>query len=246
MVPLRDDNPVSTTPIVVYGLIALNVAIFFHETSLGDSALQQFINTWAIVPAELTCSLPSDAVSAALDLSCPISIDDASMLGAAQGEWITLVSSQFLHGGLLHLGGNMLYLWIFGNNIEDRLGPLKFLIFYLICGALAGLSQWVFSPASVVPTVGASGAIAGVMGAYIIRFPHAKIMTFIALFVVPVPAYLFLGWWFVQQSLYSYASLDATANTGSGGVAYWAHAGGFVFGAVLGPLMGLFSQRQGD
>ncbi|PZO44696.1 MAG: rhomboid family intramembrane serine protease, partial [Phormidesmis priestleyi] len=226
MVPIRDDNPISTTPIVVYGLIALNVVIFFHETSLGESALQQFINTWAIVPAELTCSLPNDAIATAINLSCPTPTDNLP----AQGEWLTLVSSQFLHGGLLHLGGNMLYLWIFGNNIEDRLGPLKFLIFYVTCGALAGLSQWFFAPGSLVPTVGASGAIAGVMGAYIIRFPHAKIMTFIVLFVIPVPAYLFLGWWFVQQSLYSYASLDATANTGSGGVAYWAHAGGFIFG----------------
>ncbi len=242
VVPLRDDNPISTTPIVVYGLIALNVVVFFHQTSLGDGALQQFINTWAIVPADLTCSLPSEAIATAAELSCPTPSDNM----AVPREWITLVSSQFLHGGLLHLGGNMLYLSIFGNNIEDRLGPLKFLIFYLTCGVLAGLSQWIFMPDSVVPTVGASGAIAGVMGAYIIRFPRAKIMTFIALFVVPVPAYLFLGWWFFQQSLYSYASLDATANTGSGGVAYWAHAGGFVFGAVLGPLMGLFSPRPGD
>jgi membrane associated rhomboid family serine protease len=240
VVPLRDDNPSSTTPFVVYALIALNVAIFFYEASLGEGALQQFINTWAVVPAELSCSLPSDLFSAISPSQCALLGDNMP----PQGEWITLLSSQFLHGGLLHLGGNMLYLWIFGNNIEDRLGAVKFLIFYLVCGALAALSQWIISPASVVPTLGASGAIAGVMGAYIIRFPKAKIMTFIAIFVVPVPAYLFLGWWFIQQSLYSYASLGMTADTGSGGVAYWAHAGGFVFGAILGPLLGLFSQRR--
>ncbi len=222
----------------MYALIALNIAIFFYEASLSEGALQQFINTWAIVPAELSCSLPSDSLSSVSALRC--SADSV----AAQGEWLTLFSSQFLHGGLLHLGGNMLYLWIFGNNIEDRLGAVKFLIFYLACGAVAGLSQWVIETSSAVPTLGASGAIAGVMGAYIIRFPRAKIMTFIAIFVVPVPAYLFLGWWFIQQSLYSYASLGVTADMGSGGVAYWAHAGGFVFGVLLGPLLGLFSARR--
>jgi membrane associated rhomboid family serine protease len=240
VVPLRDDNPTSTTPVVVYALIALNVAVFFYEASIPGGALQQFINTWALVPAELSCSLPGDWLVRVSDLRCPLAI--GSMPDEA--EWITLLSSQFLHGGLLHLGGNMLYLWIFGNNIEDRLGAVKFLIFYLACGALAALSQWVIAPASEVPTLGASGAIAGIMGAYIIRFPRAKIMTFIAIFVVPVPAYLFLGWWFVQQSLSSYASLGMTAETGAGGVAYWAHAGGFVFGVILGPLLGLFSRRQ--
>jgi membrane associated rhomboid family serine protease len=240
VVPLRDDNPTSTTPVVVYALIALNIAIFFYEFSLGEGALQQFINTWAMVPAELSCSLPSDSLSSVSALSCPAPIGSMP----AQGEWLTLFSSQFLHASLLHLGGNMLYLWIFGNNVEDRLGAVKFLIFYLACGALAALSQWVIEPGSAVPTLGASGAIAGVMGAYIIRFPRAKIMTFIVIFVVPVPAYLFLGWWFVQQSLSSYASLGMTADTGAGGVAYWAHAGGFVFGMILGPLLGLFSQRR--
>lgn len=141
----------------------------------------------------------------------------------------------------------MLFLWIFGNNIEDKLGSIKFLFFYLACGALAGLCQWIFEPGSTVPTVGASGAIAGVMGAYIIRFPRARIMTFIGFFLIPVPAYLFLGWWFIQQSFYSYTSIGATVDPGAGGVAYWAHAGGFVFGVLLGPLLGLFADRyQGE
>ena len=236
MVPIRDNNPTRSTPVVVYALIALNVAIFFYEISLTGDIQQLFINTWALVPAELTCSLPG---SASEIFPCAVPIDNMS----PQSEWITLISSQFLHGGLAHLGGNMLFLWIFGNNIEDKLGPIKFLLFYLLCGALAGLCQWIFEPGSVVPTVGASGAIAGVMGAYIIRFPRARIMTFIGFFLIPVPAYLFLGWWFIQQSFYSYASIGATADPGTGGVAYWAHAGGFVFGVILGPLLGLFADR---
>ncbi|NJM97622.1 MAG: rhomboid family intramembrane serine protease [Phormidesmis sp. RL_2_1] len=239
MVPLKDDNPISTTPIVVYGLLALNIAVFFHEMTLSEAALQQFFNTWAIVPAELTSSFAGGAVS-----------PSGGWLNGAEGEWLTLISSQFLHGGFLHLGGNMLYLWVFGNNIEDQLGHFKFLVFYLACGALAGLSQWFFDPASMVPTLGASGAIAGIMGAYIIRFPRAKIVTLIPIFLFfttfRIPAIFFLGWWFVQQALYSFMSLGATADVGSsGGVAYWAHAAGFVFGVVLGPLLGLFA-KGGD
>ncbi|MEO1620568.1 MAG: rhomboid family intramembrane serine protease [Cyanobacteria bacterium J06632_3] len=233
MVPLRDDNPISTTPIVVYILLALNVAIFFHELTLNEAALQQFFNTWAIVPAELTTSF----------------FDGANTPGAApEREWFTLISSQFLHGGWLHVGGNMLYLWVFGNNIEDQLGSVKFLLFYLLCGVLAGLSQWFFDPTSTIPTLGASGAVAGIMGAYVIRFPRAKILTLVPLFIFVttfrIPAIFFLGWWFVQQAFYSAMSLGATADMGSGGVAYWAHAGGFVFGAILGPLLGLFSKGR--
>ncbi|MEO0868124.1 MAG: rhomboid family intramembrane serine protease, partial [Cyanobacteria bacterium J06642_11] len=193
-------------------------------------ALEQFFQMWAIVPSELTDSFVGRANN-------------------PMGEWFTLISSQFLHGGWFHLGGNMLYLWIFGNNIEDQLGHTRFIVFYLACGALAGLAQWFFSPGSMVPTLGASGAIAGVMGAYIIRFPRAQILTFLPLVIiftiVRIPAIFFLGWWFVQQAFYSVASLGANADMGSGGVAYWAHAGGFVFGVVLGPLLGLFPRGQG-
>ncbi|MBX2862725.1 MAG: rhomboid family intramembrane serine protease [Leptolyngbyaceae cyanobacterium MAG.088] len=232
MVPLNDNNPTSTRPYVVFVLIILNVLIFVYELSLqgsGEEALNQFFNVWAIVPAELTDSFGGQALN-------PI------------GEWFTLISSQFLHGGFAHLGGNMLYLWIFGNNIEDQLGHSRFILFYLACGALAGLAQWIFSPESAVPTLGASGAIAGVMGAYIIRFPKAQILTLLPLFfiftTIRIPAIFFLGWWFVQQAFYSVASLGANADMGSGGVAYWAHAGGFVFGVILGPLLGLFPRGQ--
>ncbi|MEM9807223.1 MAG: rhomboid family intramembrane serine protease [Cyanobacteria bacterium P01_D01_bin.56] len=233
MVPLNDNNPTQTTPYVVFGLIALNVVLFFYELSLqgtSEQALDQFFRVWAIVPAELTDSFVGQAVN-------------------PMGEWFTLISSQFLHGGWAHLGGNMLYLWIFGNNIEDQLGHGRFIVFYLACGALAGLAQWIFMPTSMVPTLGASGAIAGVMGAYIIRFPKAQILTLLPLFIlittVRVPAIFFLGWWFVQQAFYGVASLGANADMGAGGVAYWAHAGGFVFGVILGPLLGLFPKGRG-
>lgn len=228
MVPLRDENPTSTTPYVTYGLILINVLIFLFQITLPPDQLQQFFDTWAIVPAQLTASFTGGSPS-------------------ANREWITLVTSQFLHGGILHLGGNMLYLWVFGNNIEDQLGSVRFTIFYLGCGILAGLAQWFVAPTSTVPTIGASGAIAGVMGAYILRFPRAYIQTLLPLFifftVIRVPAIFFLGFWFVQQALYGLLSLGADVNMGSGGVAYWAHAGGFIFGVILGPLLGLLQSK---
>ncbi|MBD0334610.1 MAG: rhomboid family intramembrane serine protease [Cyanobacteria bacterium Co-bin13] len=229
MVPLRDENPTASTPYVVYGLLILNILIFLVEIRLPPDQLEQFFDAWALVPAQLTDSFTGQ-------------IDQPGR------EWFTLISSQFLHGGFLHLGGNMLYLWVFGNNIEDQLGPVRFTVFYLGCGILAGLSQWIFAPTSIVPTVGASGAIAGVMGAYILRFPKARIQTLLPLFifftVIRVPAILFLGFWFVQQALYGLLSLGPDVNMGSGGVAYWAHAGGFVFGIILGPLLGLLKPRR--
>lgn len=224
MVPLRDDNPTQRTPLVVYGIIGLNLAVFLMQLGLSAQDLDQFYATWGLVPAQLSASL-------------------SGRLDAPLREWITLLSSQFLHGGFFHLGGNLLYLWIFGNNIEDQLGHAKFLIFYLGCGVLAGLTQWVFDPTSTLPTVGASGAIAGVMGAYVLRFPRAQILTLLPLIVVfttiRIPAIFFLGIWFAQQALFSLATLTDQVNLGSSSVAYWAHSGGFVFGLILGPMLGL-------
>jgi len=219
VVPLRDENPTTITPYITYALIIINILVFILEVSLQQQGqLEEFFQAWAVVPEQLTAK--------------------------PQGEWITLFSSQFLHGGWLHLGGNMLFLWIFGNNVEDCLGHIKYLLFYLVCGALAALAHWFFSMDSAIPSLGASGAIAGVMGAYIIRYPKAKIVTLIPLYfiftTVRIPAFLFLGLWFIQQAFYSIASLPQTSISAPGGVAYWAHAGGFVFGAILGPLMGLF------
>lgn len=228
MVPLRDENPTTITPYVTYGLIVVNILIFLYELTLTPRQLEGFFHLAAIVPRELSASFAGVSI------------------GQPVPEWLTLITSQFLHGGFLHLAGNMLFLWIFGNNVEDQLGHVKFLIFYLACGVLAGLSQWFFSQGSPIPSLGASGAIAGVLGAYILRFPNARILTLFGYFVGYVPAYFFLGWWFIQQALYGVASLNAPANIGmqGGGIAYWAHAGGFVFGAILGPLLGLFSSNS--
>lgn len=229
MVPLKDENPTSTTPYVTYLLIAINVLVFLYELSLSAPALESFFIRAAIIPSELSQSFRGIPVPGGLP------------------EWTTLISSQFLHGGFAHIAGNMLYLWVFGNNVEEEMGSVRFLFFYLSCGILAGLAQWFFSMNSGIPSLGASGAIAGVMGAYILRFPSAEILTLvIPFFLFRVPALFFLGFWFVQQAFYSVASLGVPTNTGmeSGGVAYWAHAGGFLFGALLGPLFGLFSRRD--
>jgi membrane associated rhomboid family serine protease len=224
MFPISDDNPTRTIPYVTYGLILINILVFLYELSLPEDALEQFFYSTAVVPIELTASLQG-AFEAVGQLP----------------EWSTLITSQFLHGGWLHLLGNMLFLWIFGNNVEDELGHAKYLLFYLLCGVLAALTQWFFSPVSEIPSLGASGAIAGVMGAYIVKFPRARILTLISIFPIRVPAFVFLGLWFVQQAFYSFASLDVPTNIGmeSGGVAYWAHAGGFIFGALLGLLFGI-------
>ena len=229
MFPISDDNPTRITPFVTYALIGANIFIFLYQLTLTPPQLEQFFRLYAVVPRELTASF----------LGIPIN--------QPVPEPFTLITSQFLHGGFLHILGNMLFLWIFGNNIEDKLGHVKYLIFYLTCGALAALTQWFFSTQSGIPSLGASGAIAGVMGAYILRFPHARVRTllFLGPFITfpEIPAIFFLGIWFVQQAIYGIASLNVPTNIGmeSGGIAYWAHAGGFVFGAILGPLLGLFA-----
>jgi membrane associated rhomboid family serine protease len=229
VVPLRDENPIKITPYVTYALIAANILVFIYELTLAPPQLDVFFHLFAVVPRELTASFNG------IPLNQPVP------------EALTLVSSQFLHAGFTHVGFNMLFLWIFGNNIEEELGSVKYLIFYISCGILAALAQWFFSAMSGIPSLGASGAIAGVMGAYILKFPNARVVTFLPLgfffTTVRVPAVFFLGFWFLQQAFNGIAMLEAPANVGmeSGGVAYWAHAGGFIFGAILGPLLGLFS-----
>lgn len=232
MFPLSDNNPIRITPYVTYGIIAVNVLVFLYQLTLTPTELENFFYTWAVVPSELTKGF------------------SGTLQYQPFPEWITLITSQFLHGGFLHIGGNMLFLWIFGNNVEDRLGHVRFLFFYLACGVLAALTQWFFSANSNIPSLGASGAIAGVMGAYILRFPKAEILTLIPLgfffWTFRLPAFLYLGIWFIQQAFYGIAGLSVPTNIGMerGGVAYWAHAGGFVFGAILGPLLGLFSSTD--
>lgn len=231
MVPLKDENPIKITPYVTYALIAVNILIFIYELSLNSNQLDLFFHLFAVVPKELTASF--NGINAQ-------GIPEAS----------TLITSQFLHAGFAHIAFNMLFLWIFGNNIEEQLGKAKFLLFYLSCGAIAVLAQWFFSAMSNIPSLGASGAIAGIMGAYIIKFPQARIVTLVPLgFFFPIfriPAVYFLGFWFVEQALNGISSFEVAASVGmeSGGVAYWAHAGGFVAGVILGPMLGLFSNSS--
>lgn len=232
MVPLKDYNPTQRTAYVTYGLIVLNVLIFLYELSLPAQGLTHFFQAWAVVPMEFSTSLTTGLSTVSAE------------------EWLTLFTSQFLHGGFLHLAGNMLYLWIFGNNVEDQMGHGRFLGFYLLCGLLANLVQWFFAMDSGIPSLGASGAIAGVMGAYIFRFPEVRILTLVPIgpFPLPlqIPAIFYLGLWFLQQAFYGVASLEAPSMIGmeAGGIAYWAHAGGFLIGALLGPLFGLFSSPR--
>lgn len=210
MMPLRDLNPSRRKPVVTVGLILVNVAAFFYELALGPR-LQSFLMASAFVPAR-------------------------SFGGAGDPQVVHALLSMFLHGGLAHVGGNMLFLWIFGDNVEDRLGHLRFLAFYLLCGYFATYAHAVANPGSTVPAIGASGAIAGVLGAYLFLYPRARIVTlvFLGFFVdlVEVPALFYLPLWFLLQLFSGFASVaETTAQTG--GVAWFAHIGGFVAGPVL-------------
>jgi len=216
IIPIRDTIPSSRVPLVNYALIAANVLVFFYQLSLGEGLLP-FLERHAVVPARL--------------------------LGGGfppARELLTPVTAMFLHGGWLHMLGNMLYLYIFGDNVEDTLGHGGYLAFYLACGVASFATQIVFQPASAVPNLGASGAIAGVLGAYFVRFPRARVVTLLPLFViftlVEIPAVVFLGLWFLIQFLSGAASLGRASAT-SGGVAWWAHIGGFVAGAIV--MMGI-------
>ena len=228
MLPLRDNIPTSRTPYVTYALIAANVLVYFFwqrgGLTLGDPSNAHYIcqmQDWAAIPKEITH--PGDQVMIAE--GCPSD--------PTAPTYLTVFSAMFMHGGLLHLGGNMLFLWIFGNNVEDAMGPVKFLLFYLLAGVAALALQVVIDPSSTVPTLGASGAIAGVLGGYILLFPRARVVTviFIVFFftILELPALLVLGLWFLQQALFGYFDL-AQPSGGGGGVAYFAHVGGFVFG----------------
>jgi len=234
MVPLKDENPVKIIPYITYILIAANILVFVYELSLNSNQLDLFFHLFAVVPQELTASFGGVDVHQGIP------------------EAVTPITSQFLHAGFAHVAFNMLFLYIFGNNIEEELGGAKFLLFYLSCGVLAVIAQWFFSATSSIPSLGASGAIAGVMGAYILKFPQAKIVTVLPLGILfplfKIPAVYFLGFWFVEQALNGISSLEVTTSVGmeSGGVAYWAHAGGFIAGAILGPLLGLFADSADD
>lgn len=206
MFPIRDHNPSQGTPVVTYAIIALNALVYAYQWSLSHDpmALSAFYRDWALFPAAVT----------------------------QFGEYRGLFTSMFLHAGLMHIVGNMLFLWIFGDNLEDQMGHVGFLLFYLGAGLVAGLAQVGADPASLVPTVGASGAIAGVMGGYLLLFPRARVdilIIFVIFFrIFTIPSWIVLGTWFGMQL---YAGLGVSPD--GGGIAYWAHAGGFLAGIVL-------------
>jgi membrane associated rhomboid family serine protease len=232
VLPLRDANPTLRTPLVTLALVIACFVGFAWELGLlasgGDTVLEDFLSTWGVVPADLTAAwAKGDFLSQ---------------------ETATLVTSQFLHAGWFHLLGNMLYLWIFGNNVEDRLGRVGFLLFYLAGGVLAGLSQVAIDPTSTIPTIGASGAIAAVLGAYFVFFPRARVtsLVFLGFFyqLIDVPAVIVLGFWFVLQVIDGLASLGMTE---AGGVAVFAHIGGFVAGALAARvILGARGRRRGS
>lgn len=214
MLPLKDDIPTERTPVVTIGLIALNILVFLYQMSLGPHQ-QAFIYALGVVPFEITNNI---------DLVPRITLPLKS----------TLLTSMFIHGGLFHLFGNMLYLWIFGNNVEDVMGRFRFLLFFLVCGLAATYSQIYMNPASRIPMVGASGAISGVLGAYLLLYPNARVLTviFLGFFVqiIRVPALIVLSFWIVVQVISGTAALSAGHTAG---VAWFAHIGGFVSGLVL-------------
>ncbi|HEX9917168.1 MAG TPA: rhomboid family intramembrane serine protease [candidate division Zixibacteria bacterium] len=220
MIPLKDDIPSYRPPIVTIGLIVANCVIFFLQLSSGSQGFEMLISKYGAIPYEIT------------HLGT-VNSHPAFPIG------LTLFSSMFMHGGFFHLVGNMLYLWIFGDNVEDRLGHIKFFIFYVTSGLIASFSYIITAPGSNVPMIGASGAISGVLGAYLLKFPRARISTliFFGFFVrmVKIPAFLVLGFWFILQLLSGLPSLGAEA---SGGVAWFAHIGGFLGGMLLLKLFG--------
>lgn len=210
MIPLRDDNPTRTVSFITVGLIAVNALVFIYELRLpGEEQSKMFFAEFALTPAHLTHA-PSAAACA------------------------TVFTSMFLHAGWMHLIGNMWFLWIFGNNIEDSVGHFKFILFYLLCGLAAAAAQVAISPNSTLPMVGASGAISGVLGAYLLLFPRARVLTLVPIWIflrfIQLPAWLLLLFWFAMQLLSGLVVLGVNV---TGGVAFWAHVGGFVAGILL-------------
>lgn len=218
MIPLRDDNPTVSFPLVTIGLIAVNIVIFFYELSLG-AQFEPFLNTYGAKPLYI------------LNMTAP---------PGYPSPYLTVFSSMFLHGGFFHVAGNMLYLWIFGNNIEESMGHYRFLVFYFVSGIAAVYIFAFMNPASIIPMVGASGAVSGVLGAYLVLFPRAKVLTLVPfgfyMQVIKIPAIFVLGFWILVQIINGMVSGGR-----GGGVAWFAHIGGFLAGVVL---VGLFKKRR--
>ncbi len=225
MIPIRDTVPSRRLPVMTWVLIAANVAAFLFEWSLAPSQLRDLLDLCGMIPARYTDQR------------------FARLHRLPSNDYWPFLTSMFLHGGWLHLISNMWILWIFGDNVEDRTGPIRFLLFYLASGLAAGLVHFATNPGSPVPTIGASGAIAGVMGAYLVLYPQARILTLVPVLFWPlfieVPAVFFLGLWFFMQ--FFSGALSLTNGAVAGGIAWWAHVGGFLAGIVL---LGAFLQRR--
>jgi membrane associated rhomboid family serine protease len=225
LIPIRDLNPRRTFPVVTILLIAANVLVFLFELSLGPR-LERFLMAAAFIPAR--------------------AFEEGG--GGLVPEATSALVSMFLHGGWMHLLGNMLFLWIFGDNVEDRLGHVRFLVFYILCGYAATFAHAFFNASSTMPAIGASGAISGVLGAYLFLFPNARIVTLVWLFIfirfIEIPALVFLPFWFLMQFLSGVASLRATNPAAAEGVAWFAHIGGFIAGPLLLLLLGGKRRRR--
>ena len=225
MFPYRDDNPTLATPFATFLLIGANVLVWVLVQGMGaEPDLSRSVCELGLIPGEFLGLVPQGA-------TVPMGNQTVCMLGDEQ-TWFTPLTSMFLHGGWFHLIGNMWFLWVFGNNVEDSMGHVRYLAFYLLCGIAAAAAQTFMNPSSAIPMVGASGAISGVMGAYIVLYPKVRVhmLVILAIFItrIVVPAYLMLGYWFLLQLIGGGLSGSA-----EGGVAFWAHAGGFIAGALL-------------
>jgi membrane associated rhomboid family serine protease len=247
MIPLRDNNPTRSFPTVTVALIVANVIVFMVQKAAGPF----FDATYSMVPADVVSGQDYVGIVhvTAVGLhfmhlqpgALPANLgpNDIYLAQPPHPSWLTIFSSMFMHANLLHIGGNMLFLWIFGNNVEDALGKMRFLLFYMVCGLIAAIAQIATNPFSLVPTLGASGAIAGVLGAYLIMFPGARVLTLIFLgffaFLREIPAFWVIGLWIVLQVIEGVGGLGGMA---TGGVAYFAHIGGFIAGLVLIMLFG--------
>lgn len=239
MFPLKDENPTMRTPIITIVLIIANLAVYFLVQPVEINAGTDFTFGTAAIPDEVISGEPISEIEycavLAPNSAAISSIVDTQSICAAPTEaarfpnknvFLAVVSSMFLHGGLLHLGGNMLFLWVFGNNIEDHLGRFKYIVFYLIAGVVATFAHVAGDPSSIIPVIGASGAVAGVMGAYFVWFPWARVKTLVFIFPVDLKGWIVLAFWFASQFFIS----------PSAGVAYLAHVGGFIFGAIIAAL----------
>jgi hypothetical protein len=237
MIPLKDDTPRFSTPLVNYFLIAANVVVFLFESSLDRRSQSAFIEAFGLVPARL---------GAILHTTLPHTHAHAHVAISPVFAIVPILTSMFLHGGVLHLVFNMWFLWIFGRNIEDALGHFPYLVFYLTCGLAAALAQTLSDPNSLIPMIGASGAIAGVMGGYFVLYPRARVLMlvpFLFIFFLWLPAWVVLGYWFVLQFLSGVGTALVAGDRSSGGVAFWAHVGGFLAGVFLVRLFPLQSRN---